>query len=169
MKKVLVLLSFIIGTLTLSAQKIAYYQPQEVLDAIPEYQKATQDIDNQIAKWKSEVKANFKKVEEKYNYFVDNESDLSASQKNSIQDEIMNLEKKAKDYKKSIFGDSGKLQELRDKKLKPIFDSVDKSINKAVKRMQIDFLFAKTPDASLVRTNQNYDITNDIKSGLGIK
>ena len=158
-----------LGGASLSAQKIAYYQPQEVLDAIPAYQNATKDIDNQVEKWKAEIKSKFQKVEDRYNYFVENEASLSASQKNDIQNEIMSLEKEAKQYKKSIFGENGKLQQLKDKKLKPVFDQVDKAIDQTVKRLQIDFLFAKTPDAPLVRANQDYDVTNDIKSALGIK
>jgi outer membrane protein len=169
MKKIWILLSIIIGTLSLSAQKIAYYQPQEVLDAIPEYQKAMQDIDSQVEIWKAEIKKKFQKVEERYNYFVDNENNLSAEQRKSIQDEIMDLENNAKQYKKSIFGDEGKLKQLRDKKLKPVFDKVDKAIDGVVQRLNVDFLFAKTPDAPLVRVNKDFDVTNDIKSGLGIK
>ncbi len=170
MKKIWILLSFLfLGGASLVAQKIAYYQPQEVLDAIPAYQNATKDIDSQIEKWKAEIKSKFQKVEERYNYFVENEASLSSSQKNQIQDEIMSLEKEAKKFKKSIFGENGRLQQLRDKKLKPIYDQVDAAIDQTVKRLQIDFLFAKTPDAPLVRANPDYDITNDIKSALSIK
>ena len=169
-KQITVVLSILILSMaSLSAQNIAYYEPQVILDAMPEYQLATKSIDAKVEKWQKEVKAEFKKVEEKYDYFVENESSLRAEQKNALQDEIMALEKAAKKVKSDIFGKDGKLSQAKDKELKPIYDQVDDAIDQTVERLEIDLLFAKTPDSELVRVNKNYNITNDIKSALGIK
>jgi Skp family chaperone for outer membrane proteins len=169
-KQITVVLSILfLSMASLTAQNIAYYEPQVVLDAMPEYQSATKSIDEKVEKWQNEVKAKFKKVEDKYDYFVENEANLRAEQKNALQDEIMSLEKEAKKFKNNIFGKDGKLAKAKEKELQPIYDQVDTAIDKTVKRLEIDLLFAKSQSSDLVRANNNYNITNDIKSALGIK
>jgi len=169
-KQISVVLSILfLSMASLTAQNVAYYEPQVILDAMPEYQLATKGIDAKVEKWQAEVKAKFKKVEEKYDYFVENESTLRSEQKNALQDEIIALEKEAKKFKNDIFGKDGKLSKVKDKELNPIYDQLDEAIDQAVKRLEIDLLFAKTANSELVRVNKNYNITNDIKSALGIK
>ena len=165
----LILGLWIASMISLQAQNVAFYEPDEVLNALPEYQKAVKEIDEQVKKWQAEIKEKFKEAEKKYQYLIKHESGLTEQEKKKIQEDIIELEKSAKKYKEEIFGKDGKLAKLEEKKLQPIYDQLDQVIDEVVERLEIDMLFIKTPTSDLIRAKDNYNITNDIKSGFGIK
>ena len=65
MKKMLLIATIIMGaTLTAQAQRFAYVNTDYILDNIPEYKKAQEDIDKLTQEWRTEVEKKQKEVDE---------------------------------------------------------------------------------------------------------
>ena len=123
MKNVLLVL-MLIGFQMGFAQKIAYIEVDKILDKMPAFEMANNEIDAQIKLWDDEIDKKFDKIEELYQAYVVNESQMTDEQKKQKQDEIFDAEKQANELKDSKFGNEGELMKLQEQKLKPIYDQI---------------------------------------------
>jgi outer membrane protein len=150
------------------AQQMAYIESEKIVDKMPAYQKATQEIEEQIKVWETEVEQKFQAVEQLYQDYVKSESAMSDEVKNQKQQEIFDQERLAKDYREAKFGNDGELQQLQDSKLKPLMDMVMNAAQKVAQENNYDYVFDKMPESNWVWTNPEHDITDKVIAELGL-
>ena len=167
MKKVLLFFMFI-GIQSVFAQKIAYIEVDKILDKMPAFEQANNEIDTQIKSWNDEIDQKFEKIEELYQNYVLNESQMTDDQKKQKQDEIFNAEAEANEYKESKFGNEGDLLKLQEQKLKPIYDQIYDKTEEIAAQKGYDYVFEKSSESSWIYTNPALNITNDVIKGLGL-
>jgi len=160
----LLLIAFQFGV----AQHMAYIESEKIIDKMPEYQNATQEIEQQIKEWETAVEEKFEIVENKYQDYVKNESMLSDDIKMQKQEEIFELERQAKDYREEKFGTDGELQKLQDSKLQPLQNKVMSAAQKVAKENNYDYVFDKMPESNWVWTNPEHDLTDKVISELSL-
>jgi len=160
----LLLIAFQVGV----AQQMAYIESEKIIDKMPEYQNATQEIEQQIKEWETAVEEKFEIVENKYQDYVKNESMLSDDLKMQKQEEIFELERQAKDYREEKFGTDGELQKLQDSKLKPLQERVMNAAQIVAKENNFDYVFDKMPESNWVWTNPELDLTEKVIAELSL-
>jgi outer membrane protein len=165
MKKIvfgILMLSFHFGI----AQNLAYIETEKIVEEMPAYKQAADEIDEQIITWETEVEAKFKKVEELYQSYVKNESIFPDDIKQEKQEEIIEAEKQAKKYREEKFGQDGELQKLQEAKMKPLQDTIMQTATKIAKEKGYDYVFDKSQDTFWIYTNPEHDLTEFVKTAL---
>lgn len=161
----ILILTFQIGL----AQNLAYIESDKIIDKMPAYQQASEEIEVQINVWESEVEAKFKKVEDMYQDYVKNESIFPDDIKQEKQDEIIDAEKQAKQYREQIFGQEGELELLQISKLKALQDTILNTAKRIGIEKNYDYIFEKSPETNWIYTNPEHDLTELVITALGLK
>lgn len=168
MKKIvlgILVLAFQIGT----AQNIAYIETEKIIEKMSEYKQASEEIDAQIKLWEDEVEAKFKKVEDLYQDYVKNETLFPDDVKQEKQQEIIDAEKQAKEFREQKFGKEGELQQLQESKLKSLQDTILQTAEKIGKEKNYDYIFEKSPESNWIYTNPKHNLTELVISELGLE
>ena len=168
MKKLIVttILAVIISVPVFS-QKNAYVDTEYILSKIPAYENAQNKLNEYSEKWKKEIEAKFKEVENKYKAYQTEIALLSAEMKKQREDEIVNLEKEANNLRDKYFGKEGELFQKRKELVKPIQDEVYNAIKEIATEGNYGFIFDKSADMSLIYTDPKYDISDEVLKKLG--
>ena len=116
------------------AQKFAFVDTDYILQNIPSY-KAAQDELNKISEdWEVEIAAQYEEIEKLYKTYQSERVLLTDEMKQKRQEEIMSKEHAVKDLQNKYFGPEGDLSKKRQELVKPIQDA----IYKAVKELSAD-------------------------------
>ena len=148
------------------AQRVVYVDTEYILNKIPAYQEAVSKLDAYSAKWQKEIEAYYQNIENKYKAYQNEKVLLSDEMKKQREQEIVELEKKAKSLKKRYFGVNGELFKKRQELIKPIQDN----IYEAIKQMAEEGNYAAVIDAvsgKVLYLNMKYDKSDDILKKLG--
>ena len=117
-------------TLSLSAQKIAVIDVNQVLNALPEYKSAQEELDKIAQKWRGEIAQQQDVIKGMYNRYQAEQVLLSDEARKKREEEIMVKEKDAREAQRVKFGPEGELFKKRQELVKPIQDKVYTSIEK---------------------------------------
>ena len=151
------------------AQNLAYIETDRIIEKMPAYQQASDEIEAQINVWEGEVEAKFKKIEDMYQDYVKNESIFPDEIKKEKQDEIIESEKQAKEYREQIFGQEGELELLQISKLKALQDTILNTAQRIGIEKEYDYIFEKSPETNWIYTNPEHDLTELVITALGLK
>jgi len=150
------------------AQRIAYVEVNKIIDKMPEYKTANENIDNQIKQWESEVELKFQEVENLYQDYVKNEMLYTEDVKIEKQNGIVDAEKKAKEFREKIFGQTGELNKMQEQLLKPLEDKIFQTAEKVGKENNYEYIFDKRPESSWIYTNTEHNLTDKVLLELGL-
>ena len=149
-------------TLSLSAQKIAVIDVNQVLNALPEYKSAQEELDKIAQKWRGEIAQQQDVIKGMYNRYQAEQVLLSDEARKKREEEIMVKEKDAREAQRVKFGPEGELFKKRQELVKPIQDKVYTSIEKYANEKGYDLILDKGTSAGLIFANATYDKTQAI-------
>lgn len=168
MKKLFLAISFIATTATGAlAQRFCYVDANKVLERVPEYKTAQDQLDQTAEKWKQDVAAEYAKVDEMYRKYQADEVLLDATARKQREDEITAKEKNVRDLQKQKFGPEGALNKKRQELVKPIQDKVYAAIEQYASEKGYEFIFDKASMTGMLFANPKQDKTDDIVKKLG--
>jgi outer membrane protein len=156
------ILCSVIFTLGASAQKIAVIDMGKIMDALPEYKKANEDLDKIAAKWRQDIAQDYDKIKGLYNKYQAEQVLLTEDQRKQREEEIMAKEKEVRDAQKDKFGPEGALFKKRQELVKPIQEQVYSAIEKFSTARGYDFIFDKGSSSGLIFSTAANDKTDDI-------
>jgi outer membrane protein len=169
MKKISLFLFLIIAALQIGfAQKIGYFDSKFVLEKIPEYKKAQDELKNVTKKWQDEVNAKFAYVEELKKAYRAEEILLTEDMRKERSDTIDAREKAAIEYRKKIFGFEGMLFLKRQELIKPLQDKVFDAVEKVCRQKRIAIMFDKSGELVMIYTDPRHDYTDFVLEELGL-
>jgi len=168
MKKLLTTILIITVTATAGySQKYAFVDTEYILNNIPAYKAAQDQLDQASAEWEKEIRDMYTEVERIYKAYQNEAVLLTQDMKKKREGEIIAREKEAKELQEKYFGRDGELYVKRQELIKPIQDE----IYNAVKELAVDGNFAVIFDTSgslsMLYTNPRYDMSDDILEKLG--
>ncbi|MDX1907774.1 MAG: OmpH family outer membrane protein [Bacteroidia bacterium] len=169
MKKILTLT--LISLMTLSAavaQRVGYVDSNKIMEQIPEYKAAQDEIERVSQKWQKELEAQYQNIEKLYKDYQEQEVLLPEDVRVARQEEIFQAEREAKEYREKKFGYNGELFALQESKVKPVQDQVMRSVEKVAQKKRYDFVFDKAGEVTWMYTNNLYDLTNDVLVDMGL-
>jgi outer membrane protein len=149
-------------TLSMSAQKIAIIDVNQVLNALPEYKKAQEDLDKVAQKWRGEIAQQQDVIKGLFSKYEAEEVLLSEEARKKRREEIMAKEKDAREVQRAKFGPEGELFKKRQELVKPIQDKVYAAIEKFANEKGYDLVLDKSSSAGLIFANATYDKTQMI-------
>jgi outer membrane protein len=152
-----------------SAQKYCYVSTQYILDNIPDYKTAQQQLDALSNQWQKEIEDKYAIIDKLYKTYQSEQILLTEEMKKKRQDEIMTKEKDVKDLQKQRFGYEGDLFKKKQELVKPIQDKIYNAVKKLATDQSYAVIFDKSSDLTMLYTNPKYDKSDDILLALGYK
>jgi len=151
---------------TVSAQRIAYVDVTAVLESLPDYQKAQEQLDKVATQWRQEIALEQDKVKGMYSKYQAEQVLLSEEMKKQREEEIMNKEKEVRETQRTKFGPEGALFKKREELVKPIQDKVYPIIEKFAQDKGFEYIFDKGSASGMLYADKRNDKTEDIKNLL---
>ncbi len=170
MKKQL-LLFLIMGAMSLTAfgQRFAYIDTEYILDNIPEYKAAEREEEDLSVQWQTEIENKFAEVDRLYREYQAEAPLLPDEMKRQREEEIIALERAAKELQMQRFGREGDLFEKRQELIQPIQDQVFEAVEEMASRGNYAVIFDKAGGASMIYTDVRYDLSDDVLQRLGYR
>lgn len=168
-KKVIMVLLLIASTSMAYSQKFAYVDTEYILDNIPEYKEAQQELDKLSIEWQKQLERRYSEIDKMYKNYQAEQILLTEEMKTKREDEIIKKEKAAKEYQKSKFGVNGELFQKRKEFVKPIQDKVYKAISALANSKSLGVVFDKSSALTMLYTNSKYNISDAVLKKLGYK
>ncbi len=172
MKKVILVASFFLAVLAVSAQqglKMGYVDTDYILSNIPEYKAAEKELDKVSVDWQKEVEAKYNEIDKLYKSYQADAILLTDDMKKKRENEIINKEKEAKDLQKQHFGVDGDLFKKRQELVKPIQDKVFSAIKAVAEKSALGMILDKSGQVAILYANSKYDKSDDVLVYLGYK
>jgi outer membrane protein len=168
-KRVLTISIFLFGiAATANAQRIGYVDSQFILDKMPEYRKAQQDIDKLSMEWQAEVQKQYQAIEAMYNSLQAEEVLLTKDMKDQRLAAIRAKENDVREYHRKVFGFEGLLFLKKKELIKPVQDKVFEAVEKVAIEHKIQIVFDKAGDIVMIYTDPRHDYTDYVLEELGL-
>lgn len=148
--------------------RIAFVDTKYILERMPEYEAAQQELDRVSAQWQTEVEerhAMIKRMRDAYNAEA---ILLTEEMKSSRQEDIEKREREARDLQKKRFGVGGDIFKKRQELIQPIQDQIYGAV-KEVAGTNYVAVFELGGASGILFANQKFDKTGTVMRKLGIK
>lgn len=170
MKKALVILALCLAFGTASyAQRFAYVDTQYILRHIPEYISAQKQLDALSLQWQKETENRMAELDKLYKSYQADQVLLTDEMRKRRENEIVEKEKGAKDFQNLKFGFEGDLFKEKIRLVKPIQERVAKALQTVAENRQMDMIFDKSSEVTLLYASPRLDLSNDVITRLGYK
>jgi len=167
MKKTILLFVALSFSLIAFSQKIAVVDTKYILESMPEYNAAQEQLDELSVDWQTEIEAKYTEISKLYENFKAEQVLLPEEEKAKRIAEIERLEKEVKQLQKQYFGVDGELYKKREELIKPIQDKVFDAVNEIAEEGNYQVIFDKSSDLIMLYVNTRLDISDDILEKLG--
>ena len=170
--KKLVLLAFlmIIGIVSTNAQnnqKYAYVDTDYILQNIPEYGDAQEEINQMSVTWQKELKTLRDKLDQMKRDYQTEAVLLSDDMKNKKEAAITAKEQELASLQMQYFGSDGELFTKRIELIQPIQEKVYNAISQIAQVKGYSFVFDKASGSTILYCNDKFDISDDVLDEIG--
>ena len=148
------------------AQRIAYVDVTAILESLPDYQKAQEQLDKVATQWRQEIAQEQDQIKSMYSQYQAEQVMLSEEMKKKREEEIMAKEKDVREMQRQKFGPEGSLFKKREELVKPIQDKVYAAIQKFAEDKGFEYIFDKGSASGMLYADPKYDKTEDVKNML---
>ena len=166
MLSALVLMLFAGSTL---AQKFAFVDSDYILQNIPSYNAAQDELDKASETWETEIAAEYEVIEKMYKTYQSERVLLTDDMRKKREDEIITKERAVKDLQAKYFGPEGDLSTKRQELVKPIQDALYKAVKELSAEGSYAIIFDTASGASILYSNPRYDLSDEVLKKLGYK
>lgn len=150
-----------------NAQKFALVDMEYVLQHIPAYERANEQLNQVSKKWQAEIEAINTEASTMYKNYQNEVVFLSAEQKKTKQEAIVNKEKEASDLKKKYFGPEGELFKKRESLMSPIQDEIYNAVKEICDLRGYSLVLDRASDSGIIFGSPKIDISNEVLEKLG--
>lgn len=167
MKKLIILLFVLCGSISVQAQKYALVDMEYILSNIPAYERANEQLNQTSKSWQAEVEALNTKAQTLYKNYQNESVFLSDAQKKEREKAIVDKEKEAAELKKKYFGPEGELYKKRQSLVQPIQDEIYNAIKSIATTKGFMLILDRASDAGIIFASPSIDISNEVLAKLG--
>lgn len=165
MKKCLFTVLFAFAALTANAQgsrgiKIAYIDMNYILDKVPDYADAKNQLEQKATKWKQELEVKRNDIIKLKESLQQEKALLTKELIEEREEEIAYQEKELLDYQEKRFGPTGDLMSQKAVLIKPIQDQVFTIAQDLAAIRNYDFVFDKSSDLTMIVAAKKHDISD---------
>lgn len=166
---VLAFMMTFLGSYSAMAQRFAFVDTEYILQHIPEYQAAQQQLDDLSVQWQEEVDNRFAEIEDLYKKYQEEQVLLSAEMRREREDEIINKELETKEFQRLKFGYEGDLFKEKIRLIQPIQERVANAIQQIAAEQAFDIILDKSGEVVFLYANPRLDKSDDVIVKLGYK
>ena len=167
--KRLILLSIccLAGILMANAQKFALIDMEYILENIPAYQKANNELELASQQYQKAVEAKMKEAEALYTAYQKASATLSATQRTQKEEAIIAKEKEAAELRQKYFGPEGEMAKKEEALITPIQNQIYEAVKQISQQRGYDAVIDRASATSVIFASPRIDISNEVLSKLG--
>ncbi len=170
MKKIFLTLAAIITLTGISmAQKYAFVDTDYIMDNIPAFKAAQEQLDQVSAQYQKELESIHAEIDQMYKDYQAESVLLSDEMKRKREDVIITKEKEYKKLQQKYFGREGDLFKKRQGLIKPIQDDVFNAIQEIANEGSYAVIFDKASSTTMLYTNPKFDLSDQVLQKMGYK
>ncbi|MGC9343276.1 MAG: OmpH family outer membrane protein [Bacteroidales bacterium] len=166
-KLILSLTALLFMGLAVNAQKFAFVDTEYILDRIPSYKAAQDQIDKISEDYEAEIQVKYEEVEKLYQSYQNEKVLLTEEQKQQKEDEIIEKEKEIKALQQKYFGPEGAVFSKRQELVKPIQDEVYKAVKEIALEGGYAVIFDTASGTGILYENARYNKSDEVLEKLG--
>jgi Skp family chaperone for outer membrane proteins len=170
MRKHFLLAAFFFG-MALTAQtargvKIGYIDMEYILQNVPDYAEANNQLEQKAQKWKQEIETKKNDIQKLKDALATERVLLTKELIDEREDEIRFQESELSDYQQKRFGPAGDLMTQKAVLVKPIQDQVFTAAQDIADAKKYDFIFDKSSDLTILFAAKRFDISDQVVRAL---
>ncbi|MBN2173220.1 MAG: OmpH family outer membrane protein [Bacteroidales bacterium] len=165
--KILITSCFLFTGMMLFSQKYAYVDSEYILDNIPEYKDAQNQLDELSKSYQEEIEEKYQEIDRKYKTYQAEAVLMPEDVKNKRLEEIHQMEEEARNLQRQRFGVDGDLFLKREELVKPIQEKIYNAIEEIATEKNYAFVFDKAGSLTLLFVNSKFDISDDVLDNVG--
>lgn len=170
MKKLLfilvALITFFSKAQTARGVKIGYIDMEYILEKVPDYADAINQLEQKAQKWKQEIEVKKTEINKLKENLKTERVLLTKELIEEREEEIAYLEKELLEYQEKRFGPKGDLIIQKSVLVKPIQDQIFTIVQDVAEQRKYDFVFDKSSDLTMLFAAQKYDISDYVVKKL---
>ncbi|MFT4576446.1 MAG: Skp family chaperone for outer membrane protein [Polaribacter sp.] len=147
-------------------QNIAYIDMEYILENVPEYVTAQNNLISKVETWKTKLKKLERHIEVIKTDLANEKAILTKDLIEEREEDILIKQEELARLESLYFGPKGDLFLLRKQLIKPIQDLVYNSIQGIAKRKKYDFVFDKSSELVMLYSNKKHDISELVLSTI---
>jgi len=168
MKKTIITLFIVIFAATvIYAQKYAYVDTEYILENIPEYKDAQDQIDELAEDYQKEIEEEFAEIDRMYKTYQAEAVLMPEDIKNKKKEAIIAKENEVRELQNQRFGKDGDLFLKREELIKPIQEKIYNSIEEIATEKNYAFVFDKAGSLTILYVKPKFDISDDVLDDVG--
>jgi outer membrane protein len=153
---------------TTFGQKFGYVDTQYILNKMPDYKTALQEVEGVAKAWQEEISQKQKDIQAQYDELQAEEVLLTPALKSERMREIREQEEALKEFQNQVFGFEG-LYFLKQKELlQPVQEKVFEAVEAVAVKEKLQVVFDKSGDLVMIYTNPVHDYTDYVLEELGL-
>jgi outer membrane protein len=150
------------------AQRFGYIDTDFILNKMPDYKKAQDEINQLSTLWEKEIQGMAKDIEAMYASLQAEQVLLTEEMRKERAEAIKKKESDLKEYQKKVFGFGGLFFLKKQELIKPVQDKVWDAVDKIAKKNNLAIIFDKSGELVMIYTDLRYDYTDFVLDELGL-
>ena len=142
--------------------KIGYIDMEYILQNVPDYNEAKNQLEQKAQKWKQEIETKKNEVSRLKDLLANERVLLTKELLEEREEEIAFQEKELLDYQEKRFGPKGDLTIQKAVLAQPVQDQVFNAAQDIAEAKKYDFIFDKTSDLTMLFAAKRYDISDQV-------
>ena len=168
MKKTLLFIglffAFAIGSF---AQKYALVDMEYILENIPTYETANQELEKSSERWQTEVQKMQKEVQAMYKSFQADSPSLKGDEKTKRENAIVAKENEIQQLRNKYFGTEGEMFKRRQSLIEPIHDAIYDAIKEIAITAGYQSVIDRASATAMIFASPDIDISDEVLTKLG--
>ena len=163
------LILFLFAAITLQAQRgvrIGYIDMEYILEKVPDYAEAKNQLELKAQKWKQEVELKRNEITKLKENLKTERVLLTKELIEEREEEITYQETMLLDYQQNRFGSTGDLITQKAVLIKPIQDQVFTAVQDIAAQQKYDFIFDKSSDLTMLFAAKQHNISDKVVRAL---
>ena len=150
-----------------TAQKFAFVDTEYILNKIPAYKSAKEQLEQISKAYEGEVDKGYSALDEKVKQFQSEQVLMTADRRQKKQQEIIEDEKKVKALQQKYFGRDGMLAKKQEELIKPIQDQVYAAVKSVASEGGYAAIIDVAASSSVLYSSPRYDKSDEVLAKLG--
>jgi len=148
------------------SQNIAYIDMEYILENVPEYVTAQNNLNAKVETWKAKLQKLERHIEVLKTDLANEKAILTKDLIEERDEDIIIKQEELARLESLYFGPKGDMFLLRKQLIKPVQDLVYNSVQGIAKRKKYDFVFDKSSELVMLYSNKKHDISELVLSSI---
>jgi len=169
MKKLLVIFALLLVSAPLFSQRFAYIDTDYIMDNIPEFRVAEEELQRVSNQWQEEVESLFANIERMYRDYQAEAPLLPEEMRRQREENIIERERQAKELQMQRFGREGDLFKKRQELIRPIQERVANAVKELATSENFAIIFDKAGSMTMIFADVRFDMSDEVLRRLGYR